>query len=151
MPCTRWKISRGKNLTLPKYKARGTNLITVVRSARNHNIFRIPSLLFQPHCYSLTGFQSHFWSQEQKMVCRIPVQHSADNAWCFNLGLVSPCFSGKLVPQTLRVTATPAPPRCVTNPACGSTNAPWPVPGFEVTLQSCPQECKHPLPVRFQT
>lgn len=117
MPCTRSKISQGKNLTLPKYKVRGTNLITVVRSAWNHNIFRIPSLLPQPHCYSLTGFQSHFWSQEQKMVCRIPAQGSADNgaaltwAWPVHVFLGScshrhPCIS-----------------RCATNPAHSSTNA----------------------------
>lgn len=74
---------------------RGTNLITVVRSAWNHNIFRIPSLLPQPHCYSLTGFQSHFWCQEQKKVCRIPAQCSANKgaaltwAWAVHVSVGS--------------------------------------------------------------
>lgn len=109
MPCTRSKISHGKNLTFPKYKVRGTNLITVVRSAWNHNIFRIPSLLSQPHCYSLTGFQSHFWSQEQKKVCRIPAQCSA---WPWpqgHLGTRPPCASMTCHKPSLQQDRCPVP------------------------------------------
>lgn len=67
-------------------------------------------------------------------------QHAALPATrgALSLGAVSPRFSGELVLQAPRCSG-PQPPLCLH----GRGHPPGVHPDFEVTLQSCPNKCKH--------